>query len=726
MLAGVGVIEAEGLPGGFVCVSTNAFGVVAGKNSDETILPVVAASVVEKGRVVVLGHSSFITAFPSKGDTERFLGNALAWLAKGKRGASVAVYRADDFARGLQATGFKVEATFDLRAAMRCSVIAAPAGAFAVEDFEKVREFVANGGGLLTCGIGWGWKNIAQNASNPSCLALHCDEQKLLARFGIVMSDLGIHRTREPGVRGAETDFGTLLSEGGYLADFAFPPGTTLPEALALAAKNPRGIADDVVRRQVAKTLTMAADVYPPDKSAAYAAFRAFVRQPGAKKAPSPESPLTSADLAARVRAVLKKNAWLANPVQKWGADVSAKAYPGLVKKGAKPEERREVVIDTTEKRWHSTGLFANAGEPITVKASAKALGLGLKIRVGTTSEEIASAQETWKRFPVVSETIPLTKAETTFASPFGGLVYVVVPNAAPTGQTLRLAIGGAYPAAHFRRGRDTNATWKQTLASAAAPQAELEGERMALTVPARSIATLKDPEWVVKFWDDANALCLKLTGMEKPFDYKQRICSDLQLTSGFLHNGYPMMCHESADGNCELFDVKTIRQKGCWGVLHELGHNHQNAAWTFGAATEVTVNFFTLYCTEKLLGISPRDALEAEGRNMKILVENWKASGKGFDLWAKDPFLALEMFVRLREVYGWELFEKLFAEYRRPGEVLPKTDQEKMDQWAIRLSKMYNANFASFFVAWSWPISPSARAACAKYPALADKRLFP
>ena len=713
LLRDVRTIDAEGLPGGFICVSTNAFGVVAAKNWDGTVLPVVAGSCAGKGRVLAFGHSTFVESLPFKGDTERLLVNAAAWLAQGKRG-KVAAYRASGFANGLRAAGIDVAETDSLSAALKHPVVAAPAGVFATEeDRKRVRDYVAKGGGLLTSAIGWGWKNIAKNHSGQSCLALDYDDQKLLAPLGLIATDLGVARTEGDG--------------GGFAAAFPFPPGATLPEALALSAKEPKGIRDETLRRQVAKTLTMAADAYPPDDSAAYRAFCAFARRPDAKKSPSPETPVTSADFAARIRIVLKKNAWLANPVKKWAADPGAKVYPGLVKKGAKPAKNAEVAVDTSERRWHSTGLFANAGEPVTIQVPAKAIALGLQVRVGTTDDEITSAQETWIRFPVVSVTIPLTKPTLTFASPFGGLVYFVVPFGAPKGEVVKFKVSGAYPAPHFRRGRDTSATWKKQVASARAPQAEIEGERMVITVPSVALASLKDPEWVAKFWDDANELDRALAGDAEPLDYKQRICADTQLTSGFLHNGYPMMCHVSPNGSSEIYDAALIRKKGCWGVLHELGHNHQSAAWTFAAATEVTVNIFTLCCTEKLLGLKPRDAFgewtSKSGCDRRVA--DWVAAGKPFETWGQQPFLGLETFTRLREVYGWELFERLFATYRRTGETLPTTDPEKVDQWATRLSELYRANFADYFVAWSWPVSSAARAACAKYPKLTDKRLF-
>jgi len=48
------------------------------------------------------------------------------------------------------------------------------------------------------------------------------------------------------------------------------------------------------------------------------------------------------------------------------------------------------------------------------------------------------------------------------------------------------------------------------------------------------------------------------------------------------------------------------IRENGCWGMFHELGHNFQDQMWTWNGTTEVTVNIFTLHAMEKICNIEP------------------------------------------------------------------------------------------------------------------------
>jgi hypothetical protein len=189
------------------------------------------------------------------------------------------------------------------------------------------------------------------------------------------------------------------------------------------------------------------------------------------------------------------------------------------------------------------------------------------------------------------------------------------------------------------------------------------------------------------------------------------------------MHAGYPIMIPVQTAK--EIVDLPKLKAKGDWGFFHELGHNHQNGDWTFSGTGEVTVNFFTLYNLEHLCGIPPRKTRMGEPGIQKQ-VRKWVAGGKRHEEWCKEPFLALETFVRLQQAYGWKTFETLFAEYRTlTQEQRPKSDAEERDQWATRLSRITGENIASVFDAWAIPISDEARQACAKYPRPTTAGLF-
>lgn len=58
----------------------------------------------------------------------------------------------------------------------------------------------------------------------------------------------------------------------------------------------------------------------------------------------------------------------------------------------------------------------------------------------------------------------------------------------------------------------------------------------------------------------------------------------------------------------------------------------------------------------------------------------------------------------QLQEVFGWEPFTQLFAEYQTLPSI-PKDNTGKMNLWVRKFSEKVQKNLAPFFKAWGWPI---------------------
>ena len=226
------------------------------------------------------------------------------------------------------------------------------------------------------------------------------------------------------------------------------------------------------------------------------------------------------------------------------------------------------------------------------------------------------------------------------------------------------------------------------------------ESADVVLTVPVECVRDLSDPRALLRLWTDIIACDVKLTGLPVKRRFPERICADVQLCVGYMHAGYPIMIPlHSAPHLVNEKTIRTFKVDDVWGLFHEMGHNYQNYDWTFDGAVEVTVNFFSLYCLEKICGRSIRDNHKIGGERFKKRVEAWYAAGKPFKQWKSDPFLALDFFARLIEKYGWESFEKLFAEYRTLSpEERPKTDLDKRRQWCTRLSRIVGEDLTEEF----------------------------
>jgi hypothetical protein len=149
----------------------------------------------------------------------------------------------------------------------------------------------------------------------------------------------------------------------------------------------------------------------------------------------------------------------------------------------------------------------------------------------------------------------------------------------------------------------------------------------------------------------------------------------------------------------------------GVWGLFHELGHNHQSRDWTFGGTGEVTVNLFTLHVFDKVCNYYEESRPRLFGEARSKTIREHLDGGADFDKWKRDPFLALLMYMQVREAFGWDAYKKVFAEYRAlPKDQRPKTDDEKRDQWLVRLSRTVGHNLGPFFETWGVPTSEAAR----------------
>lgn len=701
LLRGVSAIDSGGVPGVVLCGGESAFPLV-GAECGKAVLPVACAAFYGKGRVVAVGHPSFYSseAF-GKADTAAFLTNALAWLGQGR--TKVAIFKNADFAKALRALGgFDVSEIPALEAlAPTFAVLAANPDNMPAADLERARAYITSGGGLLASGIGWGWQQVSGGKS----LATDNHFNRLLGPAGLLISG----------------DFAGRTDKRGYRADAPLPAGLDVAEAAALAAS--ATAKDAATLRQLNATLCAVKSVLPAGSACPFAvAVNALLASPQAAKQPSPQAPLKAADVAARLTLLEQQAAWRARPLDPWPAHPAAAAYPGLPPPGA-PRGARALTVNLDIPRWHSTGLYAAAGEPVTAELPPGAEKLGLRLRIGSTTCD-NTRHDHWARAPKVDLEVPLTSARTTVTSPFGGLLYVVVPDTVDSAaRAIKVTLGKACSAAWFKAGRDSLDAWRNTIRGAPAPWAELESDKIILTVPSDCVRALDDPAALLRFWEGVADLDARLTAIPPARRSAERFVADVQLCAGWMHAGYPIMIPTVTAK--ELVDLQTLKAKGDWGFFHELGHNHQNGDWTFGGTGEVTVNFFTLYNLERVCGLTPRQTRMGEAK-LQAKVCKWAAEGKPHDAWCDDPFLALETFVRLQQTYGWSAFEKLFAEYRTlKKEERPKSDADKRDQWATRLSRITGQNIAAVFDAWNIPLSEAARQACAAYPKPNSANLF-
>jgi hypothetical protein len=238
---------------------------------------------------------------------------------------------------------------------------------------------------------------------------------------------------------------------------------------------------------------------------------------------------------------------------------------------------------------------------------------------------------------------------------------------------------------------------------------------KVIISVPSDSIRALDDPEELLRLWDRVLDAAADLAAIPRDRRRPERYVPDEQISAGYMHSGYPIMTH--LDAVPDMTQAARLI-KGCWGLFHELGHNHQEREWTFGGTGEVTCNLFSLYICETVCGLPMSTGHDAI-KDPEETIGKHLALGAKFDRWKIEPFVALMMYIQLREAFGWEAYKKVFVEYQAlPAAERPKGDDASRDQWMVRFSRTVNRNLGPFFEAWGIPTSQAARDSIANLPA--------
>ncbi len=392
--------------------------------------------------------------------------------------------------------------------------------------------------------------------------------------------------------------------------------------------------------------------------------------------------------------------------------------FPGRVSR-AVPRISKTMTINTAIPRWHSTGLYAAPGENIEVTLPQSLAGKGYQVRIGAHADRNYHHEE-WKRPPELSLRFDLEKRLSTAFNPFGGAVYIEVPERAEA-QMIDVTIRGAIEAPHFKLGETNRRDWITKIRNHPAPWAELEGENMIISLQSDKIRNLDKPDEVIRFWDQAQENNRRLANWEPGDNRPMRIVFDRQISAGYMHSGYPIMSLMTDYGEQE--DILDS-QGDHWGFYHELGHNHQHPDWTFAGTGEVTCNLFTLYNIE-LLQRKPR-LVGDDQLAQKHSIKDYFDAGSPFDKWKGTAFLALHMYNQLIEVYGWQALENVIGKYQNlASEDRPKTDQDKMDLWLVTYSQDVGENLTNFFDQWGMPITEQAKNQVRHLPAADLDRLL-
>ena len=705
LLEGVSLFERTGIPGPLAVFGDKAFPIVVAEHAGQRAA-IVAGGRIGAGRVVVFGHNGYAgPAAKRPGQTAQLMGALLEWAAKSKaRGLKVGTH-AGMFGGLFREAGFEVvELPRGAKpdGVEKLDLIGCAPLSLTDEEQAWLGEWVAKGGGLLCGDTPWGWLQGHRGArveAQPG--------QKLVARAGIAYAD---------GYTGA-TD------KTGHITVGPTSPLVHAQRALDLlvALDSGKASASDADLAQAQVSLQLALRWMPEGDVDFREKLEKLVKAREQELVVSESRPLARQDALRRALMGIQVEMLRRLPIAKVKPHASAADFPGDVEA---PAQLIALEIDTSLGGWHSTGAYARPGAKIELQLPTEALGRGFGLRIGCHTDGLWHHDE-WKRVPEITVEVPASEKSTLAANPFGGPIYVVVPEGCTAGR-VRVQIRGGVPAPRFLLGETSLAEWRETQRARPAPWAELGSRKLWISVPSSAVRALEDPEALMRFWDAALDAQAELVGIPKERPRPERFVADRQISAGYMHSGYPVMTHlDVIDAVVDREGL--IRGEHIWGFVHELGHNLQRGEWTFDGTGEVTNNVIGLYSIERICQL-PEGERGHPGVNEPPSLERYIAGGAKFEQWKSDPFLALSMYVQVRDAFGWEPFQKAFASYLPLGkDERPANDDEKRDMWLVRLSEATGKNLGPFFQVWGVPTSDKARKSVERLPkwlpdALAEK----
>ena len=450
---------------------------------------------------------------------------------------------------------------------------------------------------------------------------------------------------------------------------------------------------------------------------------------------PKPKTPFAQPAEAERADLHKSIQAYRALPADPGTAHPAAAEFPGAV--DSKERVSRPVAYDanlihrwdtaagnapnlaTSPDAWQETGLYAAPGEVVTVTAGALPEGRTVRIVVGCHRDSLLKLAK-WQRFPIITRSFELQPGENKIANAFGGQLFIQVRNAGPAkGKAARnapakasagaasLTFANAVAMPTYVLGKDTPESWKQSLASSPAPWVTFVAKHAILHVRRGTAAKIADPKAVTEWWDKAMDLQDDLVALNRLAP--ERVVPDIQISAGFMHSGYPFMCFINPS-EASIVDIQKLATKGDWGFFHELGHNHQRTDWTFAGQTEVTCNFFSLYCMEKLVGL-PRGtghgSIKDLDGNMAKRLANPPNMG---------AFEQLAPFIVLLHAHGWEPLRTTLRSY---AETPARGDAAaKQNAFVVRYGLAAKSDVSDFFGKLGYPVSAETKQALKAFPA--------
>jgi len=443
------------------------------------------------------------------------------------------------------------------------------------------------------------------------------------------------------------------------------------------------------------------------------------------------------------------------------------KVAPGPVDPSAVPVSMAQVEVDMTYNRdiaaaitdqefvVRPTGYYAAPGDIVTVRVPSEMINQGLSIIVGhhyrnLTYEELLNMN----RFPDISAEYQITGSAVQIASPFGGGIYIKVPEGSNIGwQMITIEEAIKSPYFSWREGKHTDVSdWLQQVATTGAPWADFESDKKMFTVPVSKLAGITNPDAIMTRWDEIMDEIALLAGRPPDRTRAEYYTSDTRLVTPAYGAGYPMVIpisegfRDSTEGWNPL-TVLTVKPNVI--LLHEMGHNHLHPTLDYGEdldpchnlEAETIVHMLAVRVYSQLYGLTIDEALSEsfwqyldfyQSAFDWIITSNFRNGERMYeDLEAPmDDKIMLQYQARawakyadIAYLFGWDALADTNGAFYKVGEEQSSTVCDwrpfvvGRDEYIVAACEAVQVNMTPLFHFWGINPSPEVMAAMKQYP---------
>ncbi len=304
---------------------------------------------------------------------------------------------------------------------------------------------------------------------------------------------------------------------------------------------------------------------------------------------------------------------------------------------------------------------------------------------------------------------VPLSFGDNTIRSDaHGGLLYVrynAQDDVQARGQIRLTLTNGHKPHPYFLLGKTTNQEWHAMLDEwHEAPDVVLVNEG-AIVVASMSKALEyrnENQNLLLRLIDEALQAEYAISGLDGSAPEHQRNAHKLVMTETdkddtfMAATWYRTWYHRSVVNH--ILTVPGFRDDG-WGPWHELGHHHQQDAWTWEELGEVTVNIYSLAAERAMGAAQSRLARDGVWNDVAAYLA-LPDSERDYNAPSTGVFVRLAMFQQLWLEYGDAFFQQL---HKKTREDRPNVSERnaKMRYFMVQASQLSGNDLSQFFRKW-------------------------